>query len=94
MMHLRVALGAAGVAIGLVGVYAFATEVPLRQWLGVFTWLAGVVVAHDAVIAPLAVLVGLAVFAVFPRRLVPPLRIVALAAISVALIGIPLLMTR
>lgn len=87
-------LGAAGVAIGLVGVYAFVTAAPSRQWLGVFSWLGGVVVAHDAVIAPVAVLLGLAVFAVAPRRLHAPMRVAALAVVSVVLIGLPLLMTR
>ena len=36
MARIRIGLGAAGVAIGLVGVYAFVTAVPSRQWLGVF----------------------------------------------------------
>lgn len=90
----RLALGAAGVVLGLVGVYAFVTGVPSRQWLGVFTWLGGVVVAHDAVIAPVAVLIGLAVFALVPAWLRAPMRVTALAVASLALIGVPLLMTR
>lgn len=57
--------------------------------------LAGwVVVAHDAVIAPAAVLIGLAVFAVAPGRLRAPMRVAALAVATVTLIGVPLLMTR
>lgn len=87
-------LGVLGVSIGLVGVYVFVTGAPSRQWLGVFTWLGGVVVAHDALIAPAAVLAGLAVFAVVPHRWRAPMRVAALATVSVALIGIPLLMTR
>lgn len=94
MTRIRVCLAAAGVAIGLVGLYAFVTGVPSRQWLGVVTWLGGVVVVHDAVIAPVAVLLGLALFAVTPRRLRAPMRVAALAAACVALIGVPLLMTR
>ena len=90
----RIGLGAAGVAIGLVGVYAFVTAVPIRQWLGVFTWLGGVVVAHDALIAPAAVVAGLTLFAFTPTRLRAPMRVAALAVASVALIGVPLLMTR
>ena len=94
MTRIRVVLGVAGVAIGLVGVYAFEASVPTRQWVGVFTWLGGVVVAHDAVIAPAAVLLGLAVFAVTPRRLRAPMRVAVLGFASVLLIGIPVLMTR
>ena len=94
MTRLRVGLGSAGVVLGLVGVWCFVTGVPTRQWPGVFTWLGGVVVAHDAVIAPAAVLIGLAVFAAVPRRSRPPMRVAALAAATVAVIGVPLLMTR
>lgn len=94
MMRVRIGLGAMGVAIALVGVWAFLTGVPSRQWLGVFVWMGGVVAAHDAVIAPAAVVLGLAVLAKLPRRWRGPLRAVALAAASVAWIGAPLLMTR
>ena len=92
--RIRIGLGAAGVVIGLVGVYAFVTTVPGRQWLGVFFWLGGVVVAHDAAIAPVAVILGLSAFAFAPSRLRAPMRVAALAVASVALIGVPLLMTR
>jgi hypothetical protein len=94
MKRARVGIGAAGVVIGLVGVYAFVTAVPSRQSLGVFTWLGGVVVAHDALLAPAAVVLGLSVVASAPRRLRAPARVVALAVASVVLIGVPLLMTR
>ena len=94
MTRLRIGLGATGVLLGLVGVWAFVSGVPSSQWPGAFIWLGGVVVAHDAVIAPTAVLVGLALFAVVPARLRAPMRVAALAFASVVLIGVPLLMTR
>lgn len=94
MMRARIGLGAVGVAIGLVGAYAFVTGVPSGQWLRVFTLLGGVVVAHDVFIAPAAVLLGLAVFRVLPARLRPPARVSALAVASLMLIAVPLLMTR
>jgi hypothetical protein len=94
MMRLRIGLGAVGVAIGLLGLYFFVTAVPSRQWLGVVTWLGAGVVAHDAVIAPAAVLLGLAVFALVPHRSRAPMRVAALGAASLLLIGVPLLVTR
>ncbi|MEO8517789.1 MAG: hypothetical protein ABI438_01315 [Dermatophilaceae bacterium] len=94
MGRTRIGLGALGVVLGLIGAYAFVTGVPGRQWLGVFTWLGGGVVAHDAVIAPAAALVGLVVLSRQPARFRAPMRVVALAVASVALIGVPLLMTR
>jgi len=94
MACLRIVLGASGVILGLAGVWFFVTGVPTRQWPAVLIWLGGVVIAHDAVIAPAAVLAGLALFAVLPGRLHKPMRVAALAIASVALISVPLLMTR
>lgn len=94
MTRIRVALGIVGVAIGLVGVYAFVAAVPTRQRPGGFIWLGGVVVAHDAVVAPAAVLLGLAVFAVAPLRLRAPMRVAVLGFASLLLIGVPVLITR
>lgn len=94
MARLRIGLGAAGAILGLAGVWFFVTGVPTAQWPGVFIWLGAVVIAHDAVIAPAAVLVGLALFAVLPGRLRKPMRMAALAFASVTLIRVPLLMTR
>jgi len=53
----RVGLIVLGALLTAVGGAAFVAGVPARQWLGVLAWLAGAVVLHDAVFAPL-VLVG------------------------------------
>ncbi len=94
MMRLQIGIGAAGVAMGLLGVYAFAVGVPGRDWSRVLTWLGGVVVAHDVLIAPTALLVGLVLFKILPYRWRPTMRVAALGVATVALIGVPLLMTR
>ena len=94
MMRLQIGIGAVGVAIGMVGVYAFAVGVPGRDWSRVFTWLGGVVVAHDLLIAPTALIVGFGVFKILLYRLRPTTRVAAVGVATVALIGVPLLMTR
>ena len=94
MMRVQIGIGVVGVAIGMVGAYGSAVGVPGRDWSRVFTWLAGVVVAHDLLIAPTARIAGFGVFKILPYRFRPTMRVAALGVATVALIGVPLLMTR
>lgn len=93
MTRLRWAVGALGVVMAGVGCILFLTGVPSRQWLEVAVWLAGGVAAHDAVVAPVAVLVGLVALPLLPLRARPVARSAALALATVALLGLPLLAT-
>ena len=90
---LRAGLVVVGVLGGLVGAYAFVTGVPVRQWLGVGSWLAGGVVVHDALIAPLAVVLGLLVTRKASPRIRRLLRTALLAGATVGVLLIPLLAT-
>jgi len=93
-MRARYALGAAGVALCLVGAWTFVTGVPARQWLGVGTWLAGGVVGHDALLAPAALVLGWLVLPRVAARWRPVLRTALLACATASLILLPLLATR
>jgi hypothetical protein len=90
---IRLALGAAGVALGVIGVYAFVTGVPVRQWLGVGVWLGGGVAVHDALLAPASVILGWVIVRRSPRRCRPALRISLLAVATIFVIALPLAMT-
>ncbi|MDT0344680.1 hypothetical protein [Streptomyces litchfieldiae] len=68
MRTARLALGAAGLALLAVGVRYLFTDTPAGAPREVAVWLAGVVLAHDLVLAPLVLLVGLAVRHVPARR--------------------------
>ena len=57
MKALRLLLGATGVVLIVVGV-VFLSGDRLGDLVGVGAWLVGGVVAHDAVIAPLVIVVG------------------------------------
>ncbi|MEO9152868.1 MAG: hypothetical protein ABI243_10750 [Lapillicoccus sp.] len=89
----RSALLAVGLLLGACGLYAFVSAVPTGEWLRVVIWLGGGVVAHDAILAPLAVVVGFVAF----RQAPPPVRrwgrfgVLVLAAVVVVLV--PLLAT-
>ncbi|RIX31388.1 hypothetical protein D1781_05125 [Amnibacterium setariae] len=56
MRAARAVLIAIGVVLTGVGAVVFVAGVPVRQWPGVLLWLAGAVVLHDAVFAPLVLL--------------------------------------
>ena len=50
-----------GLGLGLVGAGGFVllTEVPPDRYLGIVVWVGAAIVVHDAVIAPIAVAIGL-----------------------------------
>jgi hypothetical protein len=89
----RMVLVAGGVGVGLVGVYAFVTSVPVRQWIGVGVWLGGGVAVHDALLAPASVVLGWLVVRRSPQRWRPALRTGLLAVATVLVIALPLAMT-
>ena len=91
MTRVRWALGTVGILLVLCGVRAFVVAVPPRQWPGVATWLGAGVVVHDALLAPCAVVLGWLVLRRAPEVVRPPLRLGLLGAVTVAVIGIPLL---
>jgi hypothetical protein len=65
MRAVRLALGATGVVLVLVGVWHLLGRGP-ADLVATLVWLAGGVVAHDAVIAPVVVLLGVALLPRLP----------------------------
>lgn len=82
---LRYGLGASGIALVGLGAWLVVTE---PDPLGVFVWLAGALVLHDGILAPLVFAVGLLLVA---RRRRGLLRGALLVAGSVVLVTLPLL---
>ncbi|WP_030689319.1 hypothetical protein [Streptomyces globisporus] len=85
MSVLRYGLGALGVALVGLGAWLVAAE---PDPLGVSVWLAGALVLHDGILAPLVLAVGLLLVG---RRRRGPLRGALLVAGSVVLVTLPLL---
>ena len=75
-----VLIGLGAVLVG-VGGGALVAGVPPRQWLGILVWMAGAVVLHDAVFAPL-VLVGSRLL----RRIGARVSWIQVAVVQVALV--------
>jgi hypothetical protein len=82
---LRYGLGALGLALMGLGAW-LVTDQP--DPLGVLVWLAGALVLHDGILAPLVLAVGLLLVG---RRRRGPLRGALLVAGSVVLVALPLL---
>jgi hypothetical protein len=83
-------LVAGGVALVAFGAWTAWSTVPRGQWASVVAWLAGGIVVHDAVLAPLAVALGAAVLPRVPPVWRAPLRGALLAAGALALLSIAL----
>lgn len=67
-MRIRVALGAAGILLGLFGVFRILTQVPGADLLVLLEWLVAALVLHDGVLSPIIALVGVGVSRVVPPR--------------------------
>lgn len=57
--RIRLAIGAAGGALAVFGVFRLVTQVPVRSLVVLAVWLAAAVVLHDAVLSPAIVGTGL-----------------------------------
>lgn len=85
----RLALGAAGVAAALYGVLRL-LRLPSEQVLAVLVWVAGGIVAHDGVLAPVVVGLGLAA-TVLSRWLRPSLVVLLVVLGPLTLVAVPVL---
>jgi hypothetical protein len=81
-----VAVGGAVMAFSVVG----ALTDPDTRPVGHLLFLAGAVVAHDAVLLPLAIGVGVLIGRYVPARLRVPVRVAAFIAATLLVVAIPL----
>ena len=90
-MRLRIALGAAGVLLGLFGVFRLLTQVPLFDVLVLVGWLVGAVVVHDAILSPLVLAVGSLVTGLVPRRAAGYVQGALVAGGLISVIAVPMI---
>ncbi|GAA1722158.1 hypothetical protein GCM10009809_17320 [Isoptericola hypogeus] len=91
MRRWRRVLVVAGGALLAFGAWTAWSTVPQGQWTSALLWLAGGVVVHDAVLAPLAVVTGALVLPRVPPTWRAPLRGGLLAAGALALLSVAVL---
>ena len=88
MRLLRGMLGAAGILLVLVGIWHLLHS-SLSDLVDVVVWLAGGVFLHDAVLAPLVVLVGLLALPRLPGSSRAPATVGFVVLLSVTLVAVP-----
>jgi hypothetical protein len=89
MRAVRLALGAVGVAVTVYGLLRV-LRLPSEQVVAVLVWVAGGIVAHDGVVAPLVVGLGLAATAL-SRWLRPSLVVLLVVLGPLTLVAVPVL---
>ena len=90
MKALRLLLGATGVVLIVVGV-VFLSADSFGDLVGVGAWLAGGVVAHDAVIAPLVIVVGALGVPLLPSAFRAPVVVGLVVLMTVTLMAVPVI---
>jgi hypothetical protein len=86
----RAVLGGCGLLVGAYGAW-LVLGLPTSWWPGLLLWLVGGVLLHDAVLAPVVVLVGLALRRVVPEAARGPVVVGAVVLASVTLVAVPAL---
>ena len=90
MKALRLLLGATGVVLIVVGA-VFLSGDRFGDLVGVGAWLAGGVVAHDAVIGPLVIVVGALGVPLLPSAFRAPVVVGLVVLMTVTLMAVPVI---
>ena len=94
MTAIRGLLGALGVLVGLYGAWLLLSRTDTDQLVSALVWLGGGVVLHDAVLAPLVVVVGVLAARVLPGVARAPVAVVGVVVGSLTLLSLPVLLGR
>ncbi|MDJ0340873.1 hypothetical protein QMK19_19020 [Streptomyces sp. H10-C2] len=91
-MRARAALGAVGVAAMGLGASLLLTDSQVRAPLDVPLWMAGAIVLHDAVLAPVVLAIGAALAHRLPPRVRRPVRAGLIVAACLTAVALPVLL--
>lgn len=94
MRRWRIALGTAGILLGLFGVFRLVTQIPLADDVVLALWLIAAVIIHDGVLTPIVLAVGWAVARVVPARGRRYLQAALIAGVPATVIAIPMIYRR
>lgn len=89
-MRLRLLLGALGVVMGAFGALRF-LQLDLPDIVDAVLWLAGGVVLHDAVVAPLTLLLTVVLARVVPEAWRSRVTVAAVVLLTVTAVAVPVL---
>lgn len=90
-MRVRIALAAAGLLLGLYGVFRIVTDVPHAKLIVLGFWLVGALVIHDGILSPLVVSISWVLARVVPPRARRYLQFALIAGGLVTVIALPMI---
>lgn len=93
-MRTRYALAAAGLALGLFGVFRLVTQIPVADLVVLFFWLVGALIIHDGLLSPLVVTIGAGIARTIPPRARRYVQGGLVAAVAATVIAVPMIYRR
>jgi hypothetical protein len=91
MLRIRIALGSAGILLGLFGVFRLLTQIDTSDLEMLFIWLVGALILHDGILSPIVAGVGWGMAKVVPPRARRYLQGALITAVGVTVIAIPMI---
>jgi hypothetical protein len=85
-------IATAGALLALFGIFRLLTEIPAVDLLVLASWLAGALVVHDGILAPLSAAVGVATTRFVPRPVRAYVQAALVAGAIVTVIALPLVL--
>ena len=90
----RIILAAAGILLGLFGVYRLLTEIPPSSLVALGVWLLAALLIHDGLLSPAVVGVGVLLRRFVPDRGRPYLQAALLVAALATVVALPMIYLR
>jgi hypothetical protein len=90
-MKLRIVLGAAGILLGLFGVYRLLTQIPNDSLEYLSYWLIGALILHDGIVSPVVAALGAGVGRYLPHRARRYLQGALVCGALITVIALPLI---
>jgi len=90
----RIILAAAGILLGLFGVYRLFTQIPLSSLVALGVWLLAALLIHDGILAPAVVGLGLLLRRFVPDRGRRYLQAALLMGALVTVVALPMMYLR
>ena len=90
----RIILAAAGILLGLFGVYRLFTQIPLSSLVALGVWLLAALLIHDGLLAPAVVGLGLLLRRLVPDRGRSYLQAALLMGALVTVVAVPMIYLR
>ncbi len=90
-MRVRLAIGGAGVLLGLFGIFRLLTQIDGYDLLVLFVWLIGALIIHDGILSPVVLGVGVVLAKTLPPRARTFVQGGLIAGAAVTVIAIPMI---